>query len=273
MNLSVYSSINLPSVLKRFDLQSKNFIIKPNFTQVCAGTTDTNSLDQVCKTLSEQPIEPKIQLVEIPNVNAPPLRQVIRELDVVDTLNKYGVRIVYLDELSLSEYGKFSSFHIPNLFLQRCEERLIVITPPKEHKFLSGGIEISALTPYLDGYSGVMKNLAVGIIHKNDMRKTHGVSKVIVEKYETENLRFLWSIMTEEEKMVIKENHNRIINQIIERVIKPKDIFILTNRGMLRDHIKGMPVKIDCWVIGNDPRKVDELGVQLLIEAKKDSRL
>ena len=79
--------------------------------------------------------------------------------------------------------------------------------------------------------------------------------------------------IVETEKMVIKENHNRIINQIIERVIKPKDIFILTNRGMLRDHIKGIPVKIDCWVIGNDPRKVDELGVQLLIEAKKDSRL
>ena len=273
MNLNAYSFIDLPSELKRFDLQSKHFIIKPNFTQICAGTTDRHSLEQLCKTLAKQPIKPDIQLVEIPNVNAPPLRQVIRELNVVDTIKKYGVRVLYLDEHSLSEFGKFLSFHMPNLILQRSEERLIVIAPPKEHKFLPGGIEISNLTPYLDGYSGVMKNLAVGITHKDDMRKTHGVSEAITEKYKTENLRFLWSMMTEEEKMIVKENHNRIINQIVERVIKPGDIFILTNRGMLRDHINGTPVTTDCWVIGHDPKKVDELGVQLLIEAKKDSRL
>lgn len=273
MNFNAYSSNDLSRLLNQFDIDSDNFIIKPNFTQVCAGTTDKHSLEQLFKTLVELPIKPEIKLVEIPNVNAMPLRHVIKELNLVETIKKYGVRVVYLDEQSLSEYGKYLYFHIPNLLLQRREERLIVITPPKEHKFLPGGIKISQLTPHLNGYSGVMKSLAVGIVHKDDMRKTHGVSEVIIEKYETENLRILWSMMTEEEKIIVKEKHNWIINQIIEQVIKPEDIFILTNRGMLRDHINGISVTTDCWIVGQDPKKVDELGVKLLIELKKDSNL
>ena len=118
-----------------------------------------------------------------------------------------------------------------------------------------------------------MKSLAVGIVHKDDMRKTHGVSGAITEKYETENLRILWTMMSEEEKIIVKEEHNRIINQIIERIIKPGDIFILTNRGMLGDHINGTTVTTDGWIVGDDPKKVDELGVKLLLKLKRGSAL
>ena len=70
LRLNAYPTNDLPNELLQFDLKSENFIIKPNFTQACAGTTDRHSLEQLFKTLTEQPIKPEIQLVEMPNVNA-----------------------------------------------------------------------------------------------------------------------------------------------------------------------------------------------------------
>ena len=122
MNFNAYFSNDLSRLLNQFDITTVNFIIKPNFTQVCAGTTDKNSLEQLFRTLVELPVKPEIQLVEIPNVNAPPLRQVIKDLNLVETLKKYGVRVVYLDEQTRPEYGQYLSLRIPNLLLERREE-------------------------------------------------------------------------------------------------------------------------------------------------------
>ncbi|MFQ6076554.1 MAG: hypothetical protein ACE5Z5_10540 [Candidatus Bathyarchaeia archaeon] len=271
VSLDAYTSTDLLRALSRFDLRAKSFIIKPNFTQLCAGTTDEASLGQLFKALTEQPHEPEVWLAEIPNVNAPPLREVIKGLGLVGIIEEYGVGVRYLDELPPSEYEEFASLRIPRLFLRRREGRLIVVAPPKEHRFLPGGVIPSQLEPRLEGYSGVMKTLAVGVLHKDDKRKSHGVTEAIRERYGTENLRLLWSMMTDQEKGSLREEHNRIVHQILYRVVKPGDIFILTKRGMLGGHLNGTPVNTDRWIIGHDPRRVDELGVRRLIELKKSS--
>ncbi len=273
MSLDVRTSTDLLAALRDFDLSAKKFIIKPNFTQVCAGTTDAASLELLFKVLVEQPHRPEVWLAEIPNINAPPLREVIRGLGLEESIRKHGIKVDYLDEAGPEKYEEFSPFRIARPFLGGREARVIVIAPPKEHAFLPGGVSPFPFRPYLKGYSGIMKNFAIGVLHKEDKRKTHGVTPEMRDKHKTENLRMLWEKLSEEEKMLLQERHNRIVSDLMRHVFQSKDIFILTKQGLLEDHLNGTRVQFDEWVVGYDPTKVDQTGAERLANLKRKASL
>lgn len=101
-------------------------------------------------------------------------------MGLTDLIEDNPVEII---DVSKTKYSKVNvlgtEYKIPSRVYSA--EMLIGISPPKEHSFLTGGIEEGQLGN-LKGYTGVKKNLAVGLLPKDQKRLAHGVSNEIYAK-------------------------------------------------------------------------------------------